>query len=135
MIMACRNPFAAAVGQSRWCVFVAGTRSLGTSGAVLGLAAMLRQLRGDPGLNFSSTVRTTRDGVQAQVSAVLSRTSQVEQAMLRRDGHVLGRQRHTLPPVGLDPGYSDSYLPTNVEYLRYEGAHSAWRPLCAIPEA
>ena len=67
MIMACRNPFAAALGQSRWCVFVAGTRSLGTSGAVLGLAAMLRQMHGDPGLNFSSTVRTTRDGVQAQV--------------------------------------------------------------------
>lgn len=134
MIMACRNPFAAALGQSRWCVFVAGTRSLGTSGAVLGLAAMLRQMHGDPGLNFSSTVRTTRDGVQAQVSAVLCRTSQVEQAMLRREGNVLGRQRHTLPPVGLDPGYSDTYLPTNVEYLRYDGAQSAWRPLCTVPE-
>jgi hypothetical protein len=135
MIMACRNPFAAAVGASRWCVFVAGTRSLGTSGAVLGLAAMLRQMRNDPGLNFSSTVRTTRGDVQAQVSAILSRTSQVEQAMLRRDGNVLSRQRHTLPPVGLDPGYSDTYLPTKVEYLRYDGAQSAWRPLCAIPEA
>jgi hypothetical protein len=135
MIMACRNPFAAAVGASRWCVFVAGTRSLGTSGAVLGLAAMLRQMRDDPGLNFSSTVRTTRDGVQARISAVLSRTSQVEQAMLRRDGNLLGRQRHTLPPVGPDPGYSDTYLPTKVEYLHYDGAQSAWRPLCAIPEA
>ena len=54
--------------------------------------------------------------------------------MLRREGNVLGRQRHTLPPVGLDPGYSDTYLPTNVEYLRYDGAQSAWRPLCTVPE-
>jgi hypothetical protein len=135
MIMACRNPFAAAVGASRWCVFVAGTRSLGTSGAVLGLAAMLRQMRNDPALNFSSTVRTTRDGVQAQVSAVLSRTSQVEQAMLRRDGIMLSRQRHALPAVGLDPEYSDTYLPTEVQYLRYDGAQSQWRSLCVIPEA
>lgn len=134
MIMACRNPFAAAVGVSRWCVFVAGTRSLGTSGAVLGLAAMLRQMHSDPGLNFASTVRTTRDGVQAQISAVLCRTSRVEQAMLRRDGKVLSRQRHALPLVGLDPGYSDTYLPTNIEYLHYDGAQSAWRSLCAIPE-
>ncbi|MGA2830316.1 MAG: hypothetical protein ABSF03_29885, partial [Streptosporangiaceae bacterium] len=87
------------------------------------------------GLNFSSTVRTTRDGVQARISAILSRTSQVEQAMLRRDGDLLSRQRHTLSPVGLDPGYSDTYLPTKVEYLHYDGAQSAWRPLCAIPEA
>jgi hypothetical protein len=135
MTMACRNPFAAAVGVSRWCVFVAGTRSLGTSGAVLGLAAMLRQMRSDPGLNFSSTVPTARDGVQAQVSAVLFRTSQVEQAMLRRDGTLLNRQRHTLPPVGPDPGYSDTYLPTKVEFLHYDGVRSAWRPLCAVPEA
>lgn len=134
MILACRNPFAAAVGASRWCVFVAGTRSLGTSGAVLGLAAILRQMRGDPSLNFCSTTPTTRDGVHAQVAAVLCRTAQVERAMVRRDGMLLGRGRHELAPVGLDPHYSDTYLPAGIEYLRYDGLRSAWQPLCAIPE-
>ena len=112
MILACRNPFAAAVGISRWCVFVAGTRSLGTSGAVLGLAAILRQLRGDPGLNFSSTARTTRDGVHARVAAVLCRTSQVERAIVRRDGQILDRQRNELAPVGLVFGLQ-RYVPSD----------------------
>jgi hypothetical protein len=134
MMLACRNPFAAAVGVSRWCVFVAGTRSLGTSGAVLGLTAMLRSMRNDPDLNFTSTVSTARPGVQAQVAAILCRTTGVERAMVRRDGKVLQRRRHELQPVGLDPDYSDTYLPTNVEYLRYEGVGSAWAPLCSIPE-
>ena len=133
MIVACRNPLAAAIGLSRWCVFVAGTRSLGTSGAVLGLAAMLREMGNDPELNFSSTARTTRDGVHAPVAAILCRTNQVERAMLRRGGALLDRQRHELPLVGLDPDYSDTYLPTSIEYLRYDGPRSAWQPLCAVP--
>jgi hypothetical protein len=134
MILACRNPFAAAVGASRWCVFLAGSRSLGTSGVVLGLAAMLRSMRNDPDLNFTSTVDTTHPGVQAQVAAVLCRTAQVERAMIRRDGKILERRRHELLPVGLDPHYSDTYLPTKIEYLRYEGIDSSWEPLCDIPE-
>jgi len=134
MILACRNPFAAAVGASRWCVFLAGTRSLGTCGTVLGLAAMLRSMRNDPDLNFTSAVSTIRPGVQAQVAAVLCRTTQVERAMVRRDGKILQRQRHELQPVGLDPYYSDTYLPTKIEYLRYEGIDSTWEPLCDIPE-
>lgn len=133
MILACRNPFAAAAGASRWCVFVAGTRSLGTSGAVLALAAMLRMMRNDPALNFASTVCTSRAGVYGQVAAVLCRTSQVEHSMLRRGGKIVGRQRRTLEPVGLDPHYSDTYLPTSVEYLRYDGTQSMWEPLCSIP--
>jgi len=132
MIVACRNPLAAAIGLSRWCVFVAGTRSLGTSGAVLGLAAMLREMGNDPELNFSSTARTTQDGVHAPVAAILCRTNQVERAMLRRGGALLDRQRHELPLVGLDPDYSDTYLPSGIEYLRYDGPRSAWQPLCAI---
>ena len=134
MILACRNPFAAALGASRWCVFVAGTRSLGTSAAVLGLAAMLRTMHEDPEANFASTVRTTRPGVQAQVAAILCRTTQAERAMTRRDGAITGRQRHDLPLLGLDPAYSDTYLPTKVEYLRYTGTESAWAPLCEIPK-
>ncbi len=86
MILACRNPYAAAVGQSRWVVFVAGTRSLGTSGAVLALTLMLRRMRADPEANFYSEVPTSVRRVRAPVSAVLIRVAEVEQAVLRRDG-------------------------------------------------
>lgn len=62
MILACRNPYAAAIGRSHWCVFLAGTRSLGTSGAVFALTVMLRQMRADPGVNFASEVPTSSAG-------------------------------------------------------------------------
>ena len=62
MILACRNPYAAALGRSRWCVFVAGTRSLGTSGAVLALTLMLRQMRARPGRPSSARCRPTPRG-------------------------------------------------------------------------
>ena len=86
MILACRNPYAAAAGRSRWVVFVAGTRSLGTSGAVLALTLMLRRMRADPEANFYSEVPTSARRVRAPVSAVLVRVAEVEQAVLRRDG-------------------------------------------------
>jgi hypothetical protein len=121
MILACRNPFAAALGRSHWCVFVAGTRSLGTSGAVLGLGLMLEAMRRDPGLNFFAEVPTGSPKVQARVSAVLCRTVEVEQAALRRDGRLIPRVRRRLPPEGLDPHYSDSYIPVEVEHLSYAG--------------
>lgn len=134
MILACRNPFAAARGLSRWCVFVAGTRSLGTSGAVMALAAILRAMSTDSSCNFTSAVRTSVDGVHAQVGAILCRTSEVEHAAIRREGLIVGRARQRLNPVGLDPLYSDTYMPTEVQYLRYVGANSAWETLCLIPE-
>jgi hypothetical protein len=139
MVLATRNPFAEAVGRSHWCVFVAGTRSLGTSGAVLGLVRMLRAMRRDGGLNFSSLVPTTVPGVSAGVSAMLFRTVEVEQAMLRRGGELTRRTRRRLEPEGIDPYYSDSYVPVGVEYLSYaaytdEPASAdlpipRWRPL------
>jgi hypothetical protein len=122
MALATRNPFAAAIGRSHWCVFVAGTRSLGTSGAVLGLVRMLRAMRAEEETNFSSLVPTTTPGLSARVSAVLFRTTQVEQAMLRRGGVLTPRSRRSLPPEGIDPHYSDSYVPVGVEYLSYPSA-------------
>jgi hypothetical protein len=119
MILACRNPFAAAAGRSRWVVFVAGTRSLGTSGAVLALTLMLRRMRADPEANFYSEVPTGSRRVRAQVSAALIRVAEVEQAVLRRDGSVQPRQRRRMAPEGLDPHYSDSYMPTEVDVLAY----------------
>ena len=136
MALATRNPFAEAVGRSHWCVFVAGTRSLGTSGAVLGLVRMLRAMRADDDLNFFSLVPSSTPGVSARVSAVLFRTSEVEQSMLWRGGELTPRRRRTLAPDGIDPQYSDSYVPVGVEYLSY-AAYSQpaqtptpqWRPL------
>jgi hypothetical protein len=128
MALATRNPFAAAVGRSHWCVFVAGTRSLGTSGAVLGLVRMLRAMRADDGTNFSSLVPTTTPGMSARVSAVLFRTTEVEQAVLRRDGVLTPRTLRTLAPEGIDPHYSDSYVPVGVEYLCYPGSHPQQAP-------
>jgi hypothetical protein len=125
MILACRNPYAAALGRSRWCVFVAGTRSLGTSGAVLALTLMLRQMRRDPERTFFSEVPTDSARVRAPVSAVLVRVAEVEQAALHRDGELQPRQRRRLPTEGLDPHYSDSYVPTEVDHLAYDGTGGA----------
>jgi len=132
MILACRNPYAAAVGRSHWCVFVAGTRSLGTSGAVLSLAMMLQVMRRDPEANFFSEVPTDSPKVRARVSAVLCRTTEVEQAALHRDGRVVPRQRRKLTPEGLDPHYSDSYVPLEVQYLSYGDAEPRWTTLGRI---
>jgi hypothetical protein len=129
MALATRNPFAAAIGRSHWCVFVAGTRSLGTSGAVLGLVRMLRAMRADDELNFFSCVPTTTPGLSARVSAVLFRTLEVEQSVLRRGGELIPRTRRVLAPEGIDPHYSDSYIPVGVEYLSYAGRTPRWQPL------
>jgi hypothetical protein len=108
---------------------LAGTRSLGTSGAVLGLVRMLRAMRDDDDRNFSSLVPTASGALDAPVSAMLYRIAEVEQAMLRRDGEVSPRLRRTLPPEGIDPYYSDSYIPVGVEYLSYDGPTPRWQPL------
>jgi hypothetical protein len=135
MILACRNPFAAAVGRSHWCVFVAGTRSLGTSGAVLALTMMLRAMRQDPEANFFSEIPTDSPKVRARVSAVICRTVEVEQAALRRDGRLTPRQRRRIAPEGLDPHYSDSYVPVEVEYLSYAGGEPRWETLGRLGSA
>ena len=133
MILACRNPFAAAAGRSRWVVFVAGTRSLGTSGAVLALTLMLRRMRADPAAEFYSEVPTGSTRVRARVSAALIRIAEVEQAALRRDGALQSRQRRRMAPEGLDPHYSDSYVPTEVDLLAYDkGDHPQWTTLGRI---
>jgi hypothetical protein len=110
-------------------VFVAGTRSLGTCGAVLGLTMMLRAMRADPDLNFSSLVPTASDRVAAPVSAVLCRTVEVEQSVLRRGGGLTPRGARRIPLDRRDPDYSDSYMPLEVEHLSYGGPGPSWRSL------
>ena len=68
--------------------------------------------------------------VRARVSAALVRVAEVEQAVLRRDGAVQPRQRRRMAPEGLDPHYSDSYVPTEVDVLAYgTGDHPQWTTL------
>lgn len=129
MVLATRNPYAAALGLSRWCVFVAGTRSLGTCGAVLALTMMLQAMRQDPQVNFFSFAPTESDDVSAPVSAVLCRVTGVERAALRRDGRLLPRTTATMPLEGQDPHYSDSYVPVEVEYLSYSHPTPRWESL------
>jgi hypothetical protein len=60
---------------------------------------------------------------------VLCRVTAVEQAALRRDGRIVPRQRRLMAREGLDPHYSDSYMPLDVEYLSYATGEPVWTPL------
>ena len=128
MILACANPFASASEHSHWCVFIAGTRSLGTAGAVLGLAAMLERMRADDRVNYFSAVETTQPGVRALVSALLIRVVEVEYAA--ESDRERGRWR--IPTDRPDPDYRDSYVPTAVEYLDNTGEAPEWKPLVSV---
>jgi hypothetical protein len=75
-------------------------------------------------------VPTTSARVRARVSAVLIRVAEVEQAALRRGGELQPRQRRRMAPEGLDPHYSDSYVPTEVDVLAYgTGDSPQWTTL------
>ncbi|MCZ0990694.1 hypothetical protein [Streptomyces diastatochromogenes] len=130
MILACRNPLAAALGISRWCVFVAGTTSLGTAGAVLALSRILGRLSGDPDANVSTVVPTVHPQVRAQVSAVLCRVTEVEQSYVRSNGRVIPRQRRPLPGEGPVPAeFDDFWLPTRCEVLDCSDLQPRWSPV------
>jgi hypothetical protein len=61
---------------------------------------------------------------------VLVRVAEVEQAVLRRDGQILPRQRRRMAPEGLDSHYSDSYVPTEIDILAYgTGESPQWTTL------
>jgi hypothetical protein len=128
MILAVENPFARALQRPHWCVFVAGTRSLGTSGAVLGLAAMIEQMRADPTLDYGSLVETEDPDVHAKVAALLVRTTQVEYAAAAEEP----RGRRDIPVDKPDPDYRDSYTAIGVEYLDNLSGTPAWRPLATL---
>jgi hypothetical protein len=129
MILAVENPFARAIGRSHWCVFVAGTRSLGTSGAVLALAAMIEEMRRDPSASYGSLVETAEPDVRAKVSALLVRTKEVEYAAENRHQ---SRGRRDIPVDKPDPDYRDSYTAVGVEYLDNLGDAPFWRPLVTL---
>ncbi len=137
MILACRNPYAAALGRSRWCVFVAGTRSLGTSGAVLALTLMLRQMRRDPDVDLPQRgADRLGPGAGGGVrGAGPGRRGGAGGAAPGRRGAAAacGAGCRT---EGLDPHYSDSYVPTEVDYLAYGGSGAApqWATLGRLGE-
>ena len=76
-------------------------------------------------------VPTDSARVREPVSAELTRVAEVDQAALRRDGALQLRQRRRQPTEGLDPHYSDSYIPTEVDYLAYDepGGTPRWTTL------
>ncbi|MBT2511300.1 hypothetical protein J7I98_36885 [Streptomyces sp. ISL-98] len=127
MILACRNPFAAALGKSHWCVFVAGLTAVATSGSVRVLAEMLNLMRSDPEVNFFSPVPTSSADVHADVSALLCRVVEVEYPVMYREGQLVPRQRHAVPDEGRDPHHSSSGLPTRVQYLGFNDGEPVWR--------
>jgi hypothetical protein len=132
MILAVDNPFARALGRDHWCAFVAGPRSLGTSGAVLGLAAALEQMRADPSLNYTTLVDTEDPDVTAAVSALLVRTVKCEFAADDYTGVFRARGINDIPTDRPDPDYRDSYVPVGVEYLDNHGEIPIWRPLVTL---
>jgi hypothetical protein len=132
MILAVDNPFARALGRDHWCVFVAGPRSLGTSGAVLALAAILEEMRADPSVNYTTLVDTAEPDVTAAVSALITRTVRCEYAADDWTGAHRARGVKDIPVDRPDPDYRDSYVPVGVEYLDNHGEEPVWRPLVSL---
>jgi hypothetical protein len=132
MILAVENPFARALGRDHWCVFVAGPRSLGTSGGVLALAAAIEQMRADPSVNYTTLVNTAEQDVTAAVSALITRTVRCEYAADDYTGAHRARGVKEIPIDRPDPDYRDSYVPVGVEYLDNHGEVPVWRPLVSL---
>lgn len=135
MILAVENPFAKALGRDHWCVFVAGPRSLGTSGGVLALAAILEEMRANPSVNYTTLVTTAEPDVTAAVSALITRTVRCEYAADDYTGALRTRGTNDIPTDRPDPDYRDSYVPVGVEYLDNHGEVPVWRPLVNLDPA
>jgi hypothetical protein len=128
IILACENPYARASERHHWCAFVAGTRSLGTAGAMLGLTAMLERMRDDETVNYASAVETGEPGVVAHVSALVTRVTEVEHAA--ETGRA--RARYAVATDRPDPDYRDSFMPLTVEYLDNLGEKPEWKLLVSL---
>jgi hypothetical protein len=128
IILAVENPYARASEREHWCTFVAGTRSLGTAGAMLALAAMIERMRTDDDVNYFSVVETSEPGVHANVSALVTRVTEVEHAA--EAGR--GRARYAIATDRPDPDYRDSFMPLTVEYLDNTGETPEWKLLVSL---
>jgi hypothetical protein len=132
MILAVENPFAKALGRNHWCVFVAGTRSIGGGGGLLALAAIIAEMRANPGVNYSTLVDTAEPDVTAAVSALITRAVRCEYAADDYTGVLRPRGVNEIPTDRPDPDYRDSYMPVGVEYLDNHGEVPVWRPLVTL---
>ena len=128
MILGCDNPFSSRTPPHR-CVFLAGTRSLGTAGAVLALVAVAMNTRHEPETDYWSLVATVDHGVRAGVSALLCRVTRVETASRRVDGQLQRREDRPIPTDMPDPWYSDTAIPTEVQFLDNRTGRAVWRVL------
>jgi hypothetical protein len=124
MVLATANPLAEP-DSGRWCVFLAGTRSLGTMAATLCFAALLRALRRDDQADLSSLVPARDVPGHAAVAAALVRASKVECAA----GPTEVRTVRTIPHDKPDPNYRDSYVVTEIEVLDTRADPARWIPL------
>lgn len=123
MILVARNPLSL---RGHTCTFVAGTRSLGTAGAVWALAAMLERMRADPTSNFGSLALTAEADVVGGVAAVLCRTTKVFHAARRVGPTVEPGGIRPIPTDRRDPRYADSYLPAEVEIFVNADGSPRW---------
>lgn len=128
MVLGCDNPFSTRTPPHR-CVFVSGTRSLGTSGAVLALAAVATNVRRAPETDYWSLVTSADDAVRAGVSALLCRVTRVETAWRRVEGQLRRREERPIPTDRLDPHYTDTAIPTEVQFLDNRSSHAVWTTL------
>jgi hypothetical protein len=125
MILATSNPLADPA-SGRWCVFLAGLRSLGTMAATLCFTSLLRALRTDEHADLWSLVPL--DGLAdsyGRVAAALVRADVVE-AAADTGGP---RARRSLPHDRPDPDYRDSYVVKAAEVLDTTGEAAIWRPV------
>ena len=109
----------------RWCVFVAGLRSIGTMAATLVLTSMLRAMRTEQIDDVWSAVPIS-DGfgdVAARCSFAVVRASVVEAAATPSEPRVRRPIAHDRP----DPLYRDSYVVVEAEVLDNTGPDPRWR--------
>jgi hypothetical protein len=124
MIVATANPLADP-DAGRWCVFLAGTRSLGTMAATLSFTALLRALRRHPEADLFSLVPAGDLPGHVPVTAALVRASMVEAAA----GPHEDRDVRSVPHDRPDPQYRDSYVVTEAEVLDTRDEEPSWFPL------
>jgi hypothetical protein len=124
MIVATANPLADP-DSGRWCVFLAGTRSLGTMAATLCFTALLQALRRNPEADLFSLVPAGDMPGHVPVAAALVRASTVEVAA----GPDEDRDVRSVPHDRPDPQYRDSYVVTEAEVLDTRADEPSWFPL------
>lgn len=130
MLMLVENPWARASGHSRWVLFLAGTRSIGTAGALLATTCILDRLADGDLEDVTTAIETTSPGTYAEVSAALIRAVEVEEPCRVAGGRLISpRNVRPIPSDRPDPLYRDGMVPSAVELLNPADAGQVWMRL------